>query len=386
MKQTSKIMLALLGAAVSGTTLCGDIKENITAERLKMLYALSSHHDMAHLVGFALDSEGLLFNDKISEAFGRQQMLAIYREAGQSAALADLRTLFEAEGIDYIPLKGAVLRGRYPEAWMRTGCDVDILIKPESLERAANALCERLGYRREGRNAHDLSLISADGVNVELHFNMIESDCAGNSAAVLERVWDYAELDVGKHGYRLTDEMFYFYHIAHMAKHFEHGGCGVKPFLDLWIMRRSGEGDREGREALVAEGGLLSFAHACEALVSAWFEGAAWDSLCEDMSRYLLSAGMYGNAENKAAVGKAQKGGSLRSLLARIWVPYEVLRGHYPSLGNRRWLIPFYQMKRWTRLLSRDARKRSVEELRGSSAVSDEQTQTVAALIERLEL
>jgi hypothetical protein len=120
--------------------------------------------------------------------------------------------------------------------------------------------------------------------------------------------------------------------------------------------------------------------------VSAWFEGAAWDSLTEDMSRYLLSAGMYGNAENKAAVGKAQKGGSLRSLWARIWVPYEVLRGHYPSLGNRRWLIPFYQMKRWTRLLSRDARKRSVEELRGSSAVSEEQAKTVAALVKRLEL
>lgn len=386
MKQTSKMMMALLCAAVGGAAVPEEIKENMTAERQKKLYALSRHHDMAHLVAFSLESLGVLDGGEIGEAFRRQQMVAVYRESGQSEALAEIGAILEQEQIDYLPLKGAVIRALYPESWMRTGCDVDILIKPESLEKAADLLCGKLGYRREGRNAHDLSLIGESGINVELHFSMIESDCAARSAAVLERAWEYAVLSEGNHGYRLSDDMFYFYHIAHMAKHFEHGGCGVKPFLDLWLINRRGEGDAEGREALLAEGGLTAFAHACETLAEAWFDGKEWDGLCEDMSRYLLSAGMYGNAENKAAVGIAQKGGHGRSMWSRIWIPYEVLRGHYPSLGERRWLIPLYQARRWMRLLRRDARSRSVDELRAGAAVSDEASRTVASLLERLEL
>ena len=59
MKQTARMMLALLGAAVCGVPLADGIKENITAERLKMLYALSSHHDMAHLVGYSLEAAAI---------------------------------------------------------------------------------------------------------------------------------------------------------------------------------------------------------------------------------------------------------------------------------------------------------------------------------------
>ena len=29
----------------------------------------------------------------------------------------------------------------------------------------------------------------------------------------------------------MLDELFYFYHIAHMVKHFENGGCGIRPVV-----------------------------------------------------------------------------------------------------------------------------------------------------------
>lgn len=385
MKQTSKIMLALLGAAVSGTAVNGDVKENMTAERLKKLYALSCHHDMAHLVAHSLSLAGLLGNDEVGEAFRRSQLLAVFRETEQSGALAAIGEAFERAGVDYLPLKGAVIRQRYPEPWMRIGCDVDVLVRPEELERAATCLCDALGYKRGNRNAHDLTLTSPEGVTVELHFDMIESDCAANSAEVLGRVWEYAHAEKGAHGYALRDDMFYFYHLAHMAKHFEHGGCGVKPFLDMWLLCREPY-DGEARRALLKEGGLSDFDAACRKLCEAWFAGQAWDSLCEDMSRYLLTAGMYGDAEHKAAVGSAKQGGRGRSLWARIWVPYDVLRGHYPSLEGRRWLIPLYQGRRWLRLLRKDARARSAAELKAGSSVSAERSRETASLLSRLGL
>ena len=32
------------------------------------------------------------------------------------------------ESIAYIPLKGSVIKDLYPESWMRTSCDIDILV------------------------------------------------------------------------------------------------------------------------------------------------------------------------------------------------------------------------------------------------------------------
>lgn len=385
MKETAKSMMALLSAAVCGAGLADDVKTNMTAERLTKLYALSSHHDMAHLVGFSLDAAGLLGDGAVDEGFRRRQMLAIYREQGQSAALTQATELLENEGIDYLPLKGAVIRARYPEPWMRTGCDIDILVRREDLERAADSLCERLGYRREERNAHDLSLMSEEGVNLELHFDMIEADCAARSAEVLRDIWQYAHLSRGNHGYGLSDDMFYFYHIAHMAKHFEHGGCGVKPFLDLWLLCHGTEFDGEARRELLKKGGLLKFAEACEEVSSAWFSGGEWTETVDEISRYLLRAGTYGSTENKAAVGSAKRGKG-KSLMSRIWMPYEVLKGRYPSLEGRRFLIFFYQVRRWSHILLRGRAKQSLEELKANTAVTEERSREAVALLSRLEL
>ncbi len=385
MKEIAKIMMNCLALAVSdGET---PRQENISAEQLTKLYALSAHHDLAHLVASALETQDLLGESPIREHFERQQMLAIFREANQSEEFRRICQVFEEEKIDYLPLKGAVIRELYPEPWMRTGCDIDILVRPETLDRAADAICRKLGYLREGRNSHDLSLMSANGVQLELHFDTIEEDCAADSASVLQNIWSHARLDAGTaHRYRLSDAMFYFYHIAHMAKHFEHGGCGVKPFLDMWLLCHRVEFDREERRELLASGGLLTFAEAAERLSEAWFSGAAWDALCEDMSRYLLRAGVYGTVESKVAVGQAKRGSRGKNLWSRIWLPYDILKRHYPSLEGHRLLVLFYQIRRWFGSLTGRKMKQTVSELRANSSVAEAESQAIASLLTQLEL
>ena len=54
----------------------------------------------------------------------------------------------------------------------------------------------------------------------------------------------------------MTDEMFYFYHIAHMAKHFEEGGCGIRPFIDLWTLDNIKDVDHDKRDELLSRGNL----------------------------------------------------------------------------------------------------------------------------------
>ena len=58
------------------------------------------------------------------------------------------------------------------------------------------------------------------------------------------------------------DKMFYFYHVAHMAKHFEIGGCGVRPFLDSYLLLYYAQYRTESCCQLLRKGGLLTFAKA----------------------------------------------------------------------------------------------------------------------------
>ena len=70
--------------------------------------------------------------------------------------LEHIKSVFEKNKIEYILLKGSVLRNYYPEPWMRTSCDIDILVHDEQLDKAVKVLTQT-GYRVEGnKHYHDL--------------------------------------------------------------------------------------------------------------------------------------------------------------------------------------------------------------------------------------
>ena len=279
-------------------------------------------------------------------------MLAVFRERQLSHELHALVDLFEEAQICYLPLKGAVMRGRYPAPWMRTSCDLDILVHEEDLAAATRLLTEKLEYRVVERGVHDVVFESRLGVCVELHFDLVSGSRAKNAGPLLRTVWDGAVLEDGS-GFRycMDDAMFYLYHIAHMAKHFELGGCGVRPFLDLWLLNRAVDKNcRVARQLLLANAGLAAFADAAERLAEAWLSGTAMDETLVCMGDYILRAGVYGNQENRVASGQAQRGGRMAYLRSRLFVPYSRLRSHYPILQKHKWLFPFVQLWRWCKL------------------------------------
>lgn len=386
MKQTAGIMMALIRSVVCGEEGAA-LQLNMTAEQLKKLCALSAHHDMAHLVASALEERGLLDEGEIGQQLRRRQMMAVYREVGLEQETARVCETLEAAGIDYIPLKGSVIRNLYPETWMRTSCDVDILIKRETLETAVAVLCDSLGYTRGPWTSHDVGLISESGVHIELHFDTVEDGRVANAASVLADVWACARREQGSaHRYRMPDGMFYLYHVAHMAKHFIRGGCGVKPFLDLWLLRHRTAYDGEERARLLAASGLTAFDEAAVRLSEAWFSGAEADALCREMECFLLRAGMYGDLDNIVAVSQVKKGGKWRHALYKIWLPYRELAVHYPSLEGKKWLLPFYEVRRWCKLIFRGGFRRSINELRTTAATSEEKSRQVADLLAQLEI
>ncbi|MBR7146523.1 MAG: nucleotidyltransferase family protein, partial [Oscillospiraceae bacterium] len=211
---------------------------------------------------------------------------------------------------------------------------------------------------------------------------------ANDSRDVLSCVWEDArEKTPGSFQRCMSDEMFYFHHMAHMAKHFETGGCGIRPFLDVWILTHRKAHDRKKREELLRKGGLLTFAQAVEQTAEVWFSGVGADAVTKQIGDYILRAGIYGNRENRAAIGQAKMGGKLRYvLLRRVFMPYEYLKAEYPVLEKHRWLFPFYQFVRWGRMLFGGGLSRTAKELKANAGSSDEMFANAAELLERLGL
>ncbi len=350
------------------------------------VYTLAERHDLAHLLGEALRCAGIHPQKELGQQLTRRQMIAVSRYEQLTYELTAVCAALEQAQIPHLPLKGAVLRQYYPQPWMRSSCDVDILVHPEDLELAVRVLTESLSYRKDKAGAHDVSLFSPGGIHIELHYALVEKQQANAAHTILDRVWELAHSVEDSYLYEMDDPVFYFYHIAHMAKHVEQGGCGIRSFLDLWILEHRVPHDDRARHALLQQGGLLPFADACRRLAKVWFSAASPDDLTRTLESYILTGGTFGNRENLVTVQQHKQGGRGSYLFSRIFMPLQQLQHDYPILKKHPWLAPAYQVYRWLRLLRPHRLRRSLVEWRTSRRVSSHQVDKTAELFRQLGL
>lgn len=335
-------LFALLRSAVTGETPPDDTK--ITPS----MWQLAKRLDLAHLTAYALQRAGrLAAGDPHSETVFK----AVWREAQLSAFLTRVRETLTAAGIIFVPLKGAVIRTLYPEPWMRTSCDVDVLVHEEDLDRAVAALTAA-GLTTDGvRDYHDVSLYE-HGMHLELHFN-VQEDMPQLDRG-LSTIWAHT-VRVSEFEYRETPAFFAFHHLAHMAYHICAGGCGVRPFLDLYLMKKSGFYREEDLLPLLDVCDLRPFYRTVSALTDVWFANAPHTEVTALTERYVLAGGVYGTRVQRNTVGAAQQNGRIRYLWHKAFPTYETMCFYYPSLWDHRWRLPFYYLARlWRKLFGRE--------------------------------
>jgi hypothetical protein len=279
------------------------------------------------------------------------------------------------------------MRRYYPEPWMRTSCDIDILIHEQDAEKAKSILVGEHNYTYHGKGSHDLSFFTPANVHIELHYDLVEDGVANKSSEVLKSVWDTAVLqEKSDYCYEMPDEMFYFYHIAHMAKHFEGGGCGIRPLIDLWILDNLETADHHRRDELLESGDLLKFANSARKLSRVWFGGEEHDPVSLQMQDFILTGGVYGSSQNRIAVQQQKKGGRVKYALSKIFLPYDVIKFHYPVLQKHRCLTPLMQVRRWCKLIFCGHLKRSAKELQYNNSITDTEAKNIQNFLHNIGL
>lgn len=338
----AQMLMAILRSLLQDTPL----SFSPTFEEFHEGYRQAKHHDLAHFVYYVLKQQGKLPQAQTDQqrnilAKAEKQLIRVqYRYARTDAELAHLHEVFVDAGIAHMPLKGAVLCALYPEPWMRTRCDIDMLIHNEDFDRALDRLIQE-GYVLNGeRNFHEITLVCSD-VHLELHHSITERHA--DMDVLLEQVWDHAESDGLL--YRETPDFFRFHHIAHMAHHFMLGGCGVRTVLDLWLLRHAPDHHEDGVRALCEQAKLLTFYDTVCRLSDIWFGDKEHDEVTAACADFILSGGTYGTQKQRDS-GIAVQSGRVGTAWKMLCPPYADMVKLYPQLSERKWLTPWYRLRR----------------------------------------
>lgn len=383
--ETRQLLFALLRIAICGEAPAEQVKNACTEQALEEVFKLAKKHNLAHLVGQAanklqLPESGLLVLCK------KVAMQAFLRNARQDIAYQNICTVLEENKIPFIPLKGAVLKDYYPEPWMRTSCDLDILVHPEDVD-AARRLLEAQGWRYRSSTAHDIGFIYSGNIHLELHYATIEDYISTKGQFIMEGVWaDATPLPGKRYHMVISDPLYYYYHMVHMAKHFVMGGCGIRSFLDIWILQNKMQYDSAARDALLEKGDVIAFARGAEKLARIWFSGEETDPLSAQMEDFVVDGGTYGSLQNRVSLRQNKEGSKLRFVMKRIFLPYIYLKHSYPVLQKHKWLTPLFQVVRWFKILFSGRMKKSVRELQVAATVSGNSKEQTKSLIEYLGL
>ena len=299
----------------------------------------------------------------------------------QNDALQKIGRALEGEQIPYIPLKGAVLRQLYPVPELRTSCDIDVLVKEDDVEEAVAAIENATDIVKKKRNYHDISMVNSQ-IHLELHFSILEN--MENIDKLLSHVWDYAVQNEGSR-YKLTPEFQIFHIAAHMSYHMVHGGLGIRPFLDLWLLRTKTEYNEDTVRRMCSGCSILTFYEKCCNLVDAWMTGNPVPENLTAFEDYALDGGVFGNKEN-ALASKQREYRGISYYFHRVFMSRALLETEYPELKEKPYLVPICQMKRWLRLLNRKKRKQVRKEIANVRAMKPETIDSFDKLLASLQL
>ena len=387
MDQVISIMKMLIKSVICNEPVDKNLIATISPDVLRQLYLLSNKHDLAHMVAYALKQENALGHDEVSELFYKSIYVAVARHTRIVTEQKKICDVLEKNRIVHVPLKGAEIRDYYPEAWLRTSCDIDILIRREEVKGAEECLIRELNYRRGHNNYHDISFYSESGVHLELHFSILEND--RRIDGMLQTVWEHLESIEGyKYRRCMEPAYFVFYQMAHAMHHFIYGGCGVRFLIDLWVINNKKFYNKEVSLSYYEQCGISIFCEELNHLVGVWFQGMQHSKTSEVMEKYILDGGVYGTKSNFIAAtrSRTENSGRWNYWWRRVFVPYSTLASEKEKLRKQPILYPYYLVKRWFKIFKLDMRKSLEREIKADYSLHPKKMSEVKELFDELNL
>jgi hypothetical protein len=308
-------------------------------------------------------------------------MANVAQQISQEYYAEEIFARFDEKGIRYLPLKGYVMRGLYPSPEARTSCDIDVFY--DKARRAdVEEILTAFGFENHSDSANHGEWVK-DEITVENHHELAANN--GIYQEYYKDIWSRLRAVSGTK-FAFSDEDYYIYLMVHAAKHFAHGGFGVRTVLDFYVYNQAKKLDREYLEKEFGKIRLTKFAAEMEKLANVWFGDETPDENSEFIGEYILKSGTYGLSTNSTAINSAGVNGSVKKAKSRYWFKtlfpsYKNMCQPYPVLKKAAILLPIMWVYRWFDVLF--TRRKNVKAAMNRVQTLDEKSvDTAAKLLE----
>lgn len=284
-------------------------------------------------------------------------------DANRSFELERLKTAFSDNNIDYMLLKGSIIKHYYPDTSIRRMNDIDILFRGADF-KTIDRIFKEFEYHILHKDAKDTAYIHpANRVIVEMQPHLIDIGYL-KWYQYLENIWN--KCNHSGNEYQMTLEDFYIYHIIHMAKHFINGGIGLTHVTDVYVMIQKFTGiDWDYVDAELSKLDLYQFNHTIKMLVEYWFDAVSSKDFSqkgiEIITFYILTGGAFGSTKQKEINSIVSRGDKSLSLRKKIFPDRTTMINYYGEFLNKhKCLLPYYWFRlNLTRLLhyNKDTKK-----------------------------
>ena len=265
----------------------------------------------------------------------------------QMEELQKIQQMFESLAIRHHVMKGSVLKYDYPMLDLRQMSDLDILVDECDLVKAHEVI-NSMGYEFISKESHHDTFMKSPYLRIELHRSLYDGDVDSDQHSYFGTFKRSILVDGWKHAYKFTNEDFYVYMMAHMAKHFYKMGCGVRNLVDIYVFYTKYQGhlDEEYIREQLANNNILVFANHMKEIAFKWLDGETLSTKQDHVVSYMLDSGIYGKDENgiwnKFAKEKTVTSSTSKYKL-KLWYyfpPYYYMRDYYKWISNKPWLLP----------------------------------------------
>ncbi len=333
------------------------IRSSLSGEKAKVsdsfdlnrLYSFSESQQIQTLIFSSIGEDIRLKDDSIYTKFFTSVCRAINISEQQQHELGILFNTFEKSGIDYLPIKGIVMKKLYPAPEYRSMSDADILVCKEQ-SSVVDKIMSEAGYTHTETD-DNVTVWEKGCVVVELHVSFVPTDSdlydyyGGGE-------WDIAVRDSGTH-FSLKNEDFFIATLLHFVKHLRESGAGIRNICDFYILFKAyPELDRNYLiEKLKSFDLDVFYGHLID-VVNCWFaDGEETDAVTE-LTDIMFRSGTYGIKSVGDSTVNAQymqrySHAKLVKLYHMAFFGKDRMRREFPILCKAPYLMPFCRIAHW---------------------------------------
>ena len=323
----------------------------IDNNELSFFIKMANRHSLTALLFKALQDTNSKVEEGVLKKLEEHYFLVLRKAILFDKERKELYDYLNTNQIDYLPLKGIILKDYYFDPYTREFADNDILFDG-SKDKLVKDFFTNKDYIVElfRKSNHDV-YIKKPFYNFEMHRALFGE--TGDNKKNIVYFKDYLSKAHIKENYEheLSKEDFYIYFTAHTYKHFHVSGCGIRTLIDYYLfLKNNSDLDFTYINQELEKLDLLDFSNQINTLAIKLFDDEPIDEKETEMLLYIASSGTYGTVDHYVAKGVKAKG-KFGFLMSRVFPPYSFYKSAYPWAYKCPILIPAAWLWRFFRIL-----------------------------------